>query len=60
VTTVPTGTQGVVLHHFNDLHGVRATGRNWWKVSFDGLTGWVTEDTLEYLRTPPQGAPPLN
>jgi len=60
VFTIDPGSEAVVLHHFNDLHGVLAKGTYWWKIAFDGLEGWVAEDTLEYVRTPPQGAPPLN
>ncbi len=38
------GQAAVVAAH--DLNGVLATGSNWWKVSFEQVQGWVSEEWL--------------
>ena len=46
LTTAVSGSQGVILEHFNNLNGVLAKGSFWWKVSLDGIVGWVPEEAL--------------
>lgn len=38
------GRRGVILEH--PLNGVLAKGYYWWKIDFDGLVGWVNQDSL--------------
>lgn len=40
------GDTGSVIHPMNGLEGVLAQGIYWWKVSVDGLEGWVDEAAL--------------
>jgi SH3-like domain-containing protein len=41
---VSPGRQGTILEH--PLNGVLAKGYYWWKIDFDGLVGWVNQDSL--------------
>ncbi len=48
-------TEGEILTHNNGLNGVYATHTYWWKVSIDGVTGWIPETTITHagwLRIP--------
>jgi hypothetical protein len=47
ITSVPAGAVGVVQPHLNNLNGVLARGSYWWRVGFDGSTGWIQGDSLE-------------
>ncbi len=49
--TLPTGSIGIILEH-NSLNGVLAKDSYWWKVSFDGITGWVPEEALVLVSGP--------
>jgi len=53
LTTLPPGSGGVVLQHMNNLDGVLAKGSYWWKVDFNGVTGWISQGLLG---TPGKGA----
>lgn len=46
LATAAQGSQGVILEHFNHLNGVLAKGSFWWKVSIEGIVGWVPEESL--------------
>jgi len=48
-TTLPINSQGVVVKHLNNLDGVYAKNTYWWKVSINGILGWVDEDFLQKL-----------
>jgi hypothetical protein len=37
---------GSILETPNDLDGIWAKGTYWWKVDFDGIEGWVLEETI--------------
>lgn len=50
--SVPANSQGTVLDSGKDLNGVLAKGSYWWKIDFDGLDGWVSEESLELLTAP--------
>lgn len=52
IGTIPELTGGEVQTHFNQLNGVLAKGSYWWKVDFDGLVGWVREESLLNGKTP--------
>lgn len=43
-TTLSPGSRGVVVEH--PMNGVLAKGFYWWKINFDGFTGWVNQDSL--------------
>lgn len=47
--TLDAGIDGSIVDDSHGLNGVLATGYNWWKVDFDGLVGWMNEQSL----TPP-------
>lgn len=42
--TPAAGSVGNIAHH--QLNGVYAKGTSWWKVSFAGVSGWVTQSSL--------------
>lgn len=46
---LPEGAKATVVHHLNGLDGVRATGDNWWQVSYDGELGWVPESAISLV-----------
>jgi hypothetical protein len=46
LASVPAGATGSVEQQFNDLDGVLAKGAYWWKVSVEGLSGWLPETAL--------------
>lgn len=46
LTTLPAGSQGVILEHQNGLNGVLAKGVHWWKVAFGDWVGWMSEESL--------------
>ncbi len=47
ITTLPAGTQGVILPDINNLSGILAKGYYRWKVDFGGgNVGWVAEETI--------------
>jgi hypothetical protein len=48
IGTAPSGALGEILQPLNQLEGVYAKGKYWWKVEFEaqGLTGWIIEDAL--------------
>jgi len=52
ISTVPMNSQGVVVKHLNNLDGVYAKNAYWWKVSINGILGWVDEEFLQKLTTP--------
>jgi hypothetical protein len=43
---LPEGATVTVEHNGNGLDGVRATGDNWWQVSYKGEQGWVPESAI--------------
>ena len=47
ITSVPAGAEGVIQPHLNNLNGVLARGSYWWRVGFDGTTGWIQGDSIE-------------
>jgi len=47
ITTVPNGTFGIILEHMNGLNGVLAKGYHWWKVSINGVQGWIAEEYIQ-------------
>jgi hypothetical protein len=46
IASVTKDAPGTITFHMNQLNGIYATGTNWWKVDFGGLTGWVDERAL--------------
>jgi hypothetical protein len=53
LATLPAGAQGVILYeHYNDLHGVLATGAYWQPVKFGAQIGWVRQNALIGLPNP--------
>ena len=53
LNTLPAGAQGVILYkHYNDLHGVLASGAYWQPVKFGSYTGWVRQNDLLGLPNP--------
>jgi len=42
------GRSGVILPHA--LNGVLAKGIYWWKVAFDEIEGWISEDLITPLQ----------
>lgn len=49
---VPPNSQGVIVKHLNNLDGVFAKNAYWWKVSVNGITGWIKEDNLQKIKDP--------
>jgi hypothetical protein len=45
-TTIPAGTNGMILDQTNGLDGVLAKGYFWWYVDFGTAAGWVPEGTI--------------
>ncbi|RPI33930.1 MAG: hypothetical protein EHM70_04520 [Chloroflexota bacterium] len=52
IATLPANTKGIIQDHA--LRGVFAKGQYWWKVSYSGVSGWVSEQSL----SPEKAAPP--
>lgn len=46
---IPAGSAGEILDDGNGMNGVLAKGLNWWKVNFDGIIGWLSENTIDAL-----------
>jgi hypothetical protein len=46
---LPEGAKAIVVHNPNGLDGVRATGDNWWQVSYKGELGWVPESAIDMV-----------
>jgi hypothetical protein len=49
---VEANINGVILEPLNQLNGVLARGKYWWKVDFGEMAGWVIEDALAAGSTP--------
>jgi hypothetical protein len=47
ITVAPDYSVGVILDHMNGLNGVLAKGYHWWKVSINGVQGWIAEEYTE-------------
>jgi hypothetical protein len=47
IAVAPEHSIGVILDHMNGLDGVLAKGYFWWKVSINGVQGWIAEDYIE-------------
>jgi hypothetical protein len=47
IAIAPEYSIGVILDHMNDLNGVLAKGYYWWKVSINGIQGWIAEPFIE-------------
>jgi len=45
IQALPFQSRGLTLEH--PLNGVLAKGFYWWKISFDNLTGWVSESVIQ-------------
>jgi hypothetical protein len=43
-TTIPVASTGTILT--DNLAGVRATNKNWWRCDFDGAVGWLPQSAL--------------
>jgi len=54
---LPEGAEVTIVHHLNGLDGVRATGDNWWKVSYNGELGWVPESAISLVAAAPPPTP---
>jgi hypothetical protein len=52
LTTIPQGASGVILPQAAGVNGVLAKGSYWWRVDFNGTTGWIREDNLVGGRLP--------
>ena len=46
LASLPSGAEGSVVAHLNQLDGVLAKGAYWWKVAFGDVVGWVDETFL--------------
>lgn len=46
---IPSGSYGLIDLDGTALNGVRAKGTYWWKVSFNGQTGWIAEGAIAAL-----------
>lgn len=46
LASLPSGVEGTVVAHLNQLDGVLAKGAYWWKVAFGDVVGWVDEAFL--------------
>ncbi len=49
ITVIPAGSYGKILSDELVLNGVRAKGTYWWKVEFNGQTGWIAEGAIAAL-----------
>ena len=49
ITIAPENSLGIILDHMNDLNGVLAKGYYWWKVSINGIQGWIAEPYIEHI-----------
>jgi hypothetical protein len=47
ITIAPENSFGIILDHMNGLNGVLAKGYYWWKVSINGVQGWIAEAYIE-------------
>jgi hypothetical protein len=45
-TTLPGGSQGIILVQINGLNGILAKGDYWWYVGFGSVAGWVTQAAI--------------
>jgi hypothetical protein len=50
---LPKGSEVTITHNANGMDGVRATGENWWQVTYQGNIGWVPESALELVKAAP-------
>ena len=48
IATFDGGADGEILSHDAGLNGVYATHTYWWKVTIDGVSGWVPETTFTH------------
>jgi hypothetical protein len=46
LATIPQGSNGVILPAASGVNGVLAKGSYWWRVDFNGIVGWIREETL--------------
>jgi hypothetical protein len=46
IAIAPDFSVGVILDHMNGLNGVLAKGYHWWKVSINGVQGWIAEEYI--------------
>lgn len=46
ISSLAQNSVGVILPHINYTNGILAKGTFWWRVDFDGVVGWVAEDSL--------------
>jgi len=53
--SVPAGSTGIILPHLGNLSGILAKGAYWWKVDLNGVVGWISENNLSYINSPPVG-----
>jgi hypothetical protein len=49
IAIAPQNSPGIVLDHMNGLNGVLAKGFYWWKVSINGVQGWIAEPYIEHI-----------
>jgi len=47
IAIAPENSIGIILDHMNDLNGVQAKGYYWWKVSINGVQGWIAEKYIQ-------------
>ena len=52
IAVAPNYSIGTILDHMNDLNGVLAKGYHWWKVSINGVQGWIAEEYIEHFAIP--------
>lgn len=57
-TVIPAGAYGLIDMDETTFNGVRAKGTYWWKVTFNGQTGWIAEGAIAALA--PRYAAPSN
>lgn len=55
---IPAGSYGLIDMQETALNGVRAKGTYWWKVSFNGQSGWIAEGAIAALA--PRYSSPAN
>jgi hypothetical protein len=46
LTSISSGTAGVIVDSLSGLNGVLARGASWWRVEFPNDTGWVQQSLL--------------